>query len=87
MWWERFGLAPVRPEEVDAAWHRVDLTVKSLSLLERALKGAVAGGAVAWWAGPWQQTAKGHQATLSVYFAKRTHAKSFETNPPISQRR
>ncbi len=87
MWWERFGVAPVRPEEADAGWHRVDLTIRSLSLLERALKGAAGAGAVGWWAGPWQPTQKGHQATLSVYFAKRTHAKAFEANPPVSQRR
>ncbi len=87
MWWERFGIAPVRPGQAAEDWHSVDLTVKSVSLLERALKGATGARAVGWWVTPWEQTPKGHQATLTVYFGKRAHAKAFASNPPISQRR
>jgi hypothetical protein len=87
MWWERLGVAPIRPQDADDSWHSAELTVKSVSLLERAVKASGGAGAVGWWVTPWENTPKGPQATLTVYFAKRTHAKNFQANPPISQKR
>lgn len=87
MWWERFGVAPVRPEAAEAGWHSVELTLKSFNNLEKAVKSAVAAGAVGWWLSPWTLTAKGNRATLTVFFAKRRPAREFEADPPVSQRR
>jgi hypothetical protein len=87
MWWERLGVAPVRPQDADAGWHHADLTLKSVTQLERAVKAAASAGAVGWWVTPWQATPKGYQATMTTYFAKRTHAKNFQEHPPISQKR
>ena len=87
MWWDRLGVAPVRPEDADDSWHAAELTLKSVNQLERAVKAAGNAGAVGWWVTPWAPTPKGHQATIKVFFAKRTHAKNFQTHPPISQRR
>jgi hypothetical protein len=87
MWWERLGVAPVRPQDAEDGWHNAELTVKSVSLLERAVKAAGGAGAVGWWVSPWENTPKGPHATLTVYFAKRTQAKNFQANPPISQKR
>ena len=87
MWWERLGVAPVRPQDADDNWHSAELVLKSVNQLERAIKSAAGAGAVAWWVTPWENTAKGAQAILTVYFTKRTHAKNFQARPPIAQKR
>ena len=82
MWWERLGVAPIRPGDAQKTWQGANLALSQLTQLEKAVKAASAAKAVGWWLGPWQPAAKGHRATLTVYFAKKNQAEAFLVKPP-----
>lgn len=84
MWWERFGVAPVRPEDAKKAWHKADLVLRELTQIEKALKAAGNAKAVGWWLGPWQPATQGHQAVITLFFERRNQAEGFLSKPPVS---
>jgi hypothetical protein len=87
MWWERYGVKPVRPDTAGRKkWFGAELTLKSLPHLEKTVKVASEKGAVGWWVTPWLQTERGSQATITVYFPKQGQAKAFSSSPPPAPR-
>lgn len=82
MWWERLGVAPIRPGDAEKSWQGASLALSQVTQLEKAVKAASAAKAVGWWLGPWQPAAKGYRATLTVYFAKKNQAAAFLAKPP-----
>jgi len=82
MWWERFGVAPVRPEDADRGWHKAELVLRQLTQLEKVVRAAGAARSIGWWLGPWQPAPKGHEAVITFYFQKRTEKDGFLDRPP-----